>query len=187
MTLSSPHVRRACRDELEAAAAWANVPLGEVTRAKEVGIVFKAVHEARRGRRSRSRDELSADETTAAASPVRRDRGRGCAHPHLVPVLDAGEAGGHPPPPATSRVSAWRNCSTRAHSRVGGAPRRRRGRDRARRRSPEGSFHRDVKPWNLARRVGTSFPDGLRACKGAAATVLGGRVTSSGPRPPRPG
>ena len=64
-----------------------------------MGIVFKAVHEPDgSGGRAQgpARRALGGRDVPAALRPRGTRSRAGLSHPHLVPVLDAGEADGHP-------------------------------------------------------------------------------------------
>ena len=163
--------------ELEAGGRLGPYRLGEVLGEGGVGIVFKAVHEAdgRVVALKVLRDELSADETYRRRFAREGKIAGGLSHPHLVPVLDAGEADGHPylaaryvdgvslaelldegPLPASAVLRVVAEVAT--------------GLDAVHR---EGLVHRDVKPWNiLLDESGTSFLTDFGLAKGAAATVL---------------
>ena len=163
--------------ELEAGGRLGPYRLGEVLGEGGVGIVFKAVHEpdGRVVALKVLRDELSADETYRRRFAREGEIAGRLSHPHLVPVLDAGEADGHPylaaryvegvslaelldegPLPASAVLRVVAEVAT--------------GLDAVHR---EGLVHRDVKPWNiLLDESGTSFLTDFGLAKGAAATVL---------------
>jgi len=163
--------------ELEAGGRLGPYRLGEVLGEGGVGIVYKAVHEAdgRVVALKVLRHELSADETYRRRFAREGRIAGGLSHPHLVPVLDVGEADGHPylaaryvegvslaelldegPLPASAVLRVVAEVAT--------------GLDAVHR---EGLVHRDVKPWNiLLDASGTSFLTDFGLAKGAAATVL---------------
>jgi serine/threonine protein kinase len=163
--------------ELEAGGRLGPYRLGEVLGEGAVGIVFKAVHEAdgRVVALKVLRDELSADETYRRRFAREGKIAGGLSHPHLVPVLDVGEADGHPylaaryvegvslaelldegPLPASAVLRVVAEVAT--------------GLDAVHR---EGLVHRDVKPWNiLLDASGSSFLTDFGLAKGTAATVL---------------
>jgi serine/threonine protein kinase len=151
--------------------------LGEVLGEGGVGIVFKAVHESDGTVVALKvlRRELSADQTYRRRFTREGQIAGGLSHPHLVPVVDAGEADGHPylaaryvegvslaelldesPLPLSGVLRVTAEIAT--------------GLDALHR---EGLVHRDVKPWNiLVDASGSSFLTDFGLAKGVAATVL---------------
>jgi len=164
--------------ELEAGGRLGPYRLEEILGEGGMGIVFKAVREPDGEVVALKvlRAELSGDETYRRRFEREGRLAAGLAHPHLVPVLDAGEADGHPYL-ATSYVvgltladlletsgplplSAVLRCSSEIAT----------GLDTL---HQEGLVHRDVKPANiLIDESGSSFLTDFGLAKGAAATVL---------------
>lgn len=163
--------------ELEAGGRLGPYRLEEVLGEGGVGIVFKAVREpdAEVVALKVLRAELRGDDTYRRRFAREGRIAAGLSHRHLVPVLDAGEADGHPylaaryvegaslaealdqgplPLPALLRVAAEVATALDTLHR-------------------EGLVHRDVKPSNIMLdESGSSFLTDFGLAKGAAATVL---------------
>lgn len=151
--------------------------LGELLGEGGVGVVFKAVREPDGLVVALKvlRDELSADETYRRRFAREGRIAAGLSHPHLVAVVDAGEADGRPylaaryvegvslgellnegPLPVTGLLRVVSEIATAL--------------DALHR---EGLVHRDVKPWNiLLDTSGRSYLTDFGLAKGEAATVL---------------
>jgi serine/threonine protein kinase len=151
--------------------------LEEVLGEGGVGIVFKALHEPDETVVALKvlRGELSGDDTYRRRFAREGRIAGNLSHPHLVPVVDAGEEDGHPylaaryvegvslaelldqgPLPLTVVLGITSEIAT--------------GLDTL---HEEGLVHRDVKPRNiLVDASGSSFLTDFGLAKGAAATVL---------------
>jgi len=163
--------------ELEAGGRLGPYRLDELLGEGGVGLVFRAVREPDGTVVALKvlRAELSGDDTYRKRFAREGEIAGGLSHPHLVPVVDAGEADGHPylaaryvegvslaelleegPLPLRGLVTITAEIATAL--------------DMLHR---EGLVHRDVKPWNiLVDSSGNSFLTDFGLAKGAAATVL---------------
>jgi serine/threonine protein kinase len=173
--------------ELEAGGRLGPYRLEEILGEGGMGIVFKAVREADGEVVALKvlRAELSGDETYRRRFEREGRIAGGLSHRHLVPVVDAGEADGHPYL-ATRYVvgrtladvlEAEGSLPLSALLRI--ASEIATGLDTLHR---EGLVHRDVKPSNiLVDESGSSFLTDFGLAKGAAATVLtkSGRVVGT--------
>ncbi len=164
--------------ELQAGGRLGAYRLEEILGEGGVGIVFKAVHEPDGEVVALKvlRAELVGDETYRRRFEREGRIASGLSHPHLVPVVDAGEADGQQY--LAARYVAGRTLAERleAEGPLPLSPLLRiaseiaTGLDTLHR---EGLVHRDVKPSNIILgESGGSFLTDFGLAKGAAATVL---------------
>ncbi|SRR6266498_1521415 len=164
--------------ELQAGGRLGPYRLEELLGEGGVGVVFKAVHEPDGAVVALKvlRPELSGDETYRRRFEREGRVASELSHPHLVPVLDAGEVEGHQY--LAARYVAGRTLAElldedgplalspllRTATEIAGAL------DRLHR---EGLVHRDVKPSNIVvDDAGSLFLTDFGLAKGDAATVL---------------
>jgi serine/threonine-protein kinase len=163
--------------ELEAGGRLGPYRLEEVLGEGGVGIVFKAVREPDNAVVALKvlRAELARDETYRRRFAREGRIAASLSHPHLVPVVDAGEAEGHAYLAAryvegVSLAELLEEGPLPLSGVLGVAAEIATGLDFLHR---EGLVHRDVKPWNiLVDASGSSFLTDFGLAKGAAATVL---------------